>query len=81
MSPKGGKRKGAGKPALYNEPMERYNVTLDKQTVMALKKLGNGNLSDGIRKAGQAIISPKVTDGSQFESLDKYNEGDYTASI
>lgn len=47
----GGKRKGAGKPALYGYPMKRYNVVLDSATVETLKKLGNGNLSEGIRKA------------------------------
>ena len=51
--PKGGKRKGAGKPAFYDEPMKRYNVMLDKETVKRLKIIGNGNLSEGIRKSAQ----------------------------
>ena len=57
--PKGGKREGAGKPALYEKPMKRYNVILDDDTVKLLKKIGKGNLSAGIRKAlkGEKVIT------------------------
>jgi len=49
----GGKRKGAGKPALYGEAMTRKNVILDKETIAILKRLGNGKLSAGIRLAAE----------------------------
>lgn len=49
MSKKGGKREGAGKPALYGEPMERKNVMLDQETIEFYTKIGGGNLSKGIR--------------------------------
>lgn len=45
----GGKREGAGKPALYGEPMERKNVMLDQKTIEFYTKIGGGNLSAGIR--------------------------------
>lgn len=48
MSPKGGKREGAGKPALYNKPMKRVNVMLDPETIAFYKTQGK-NLSEGIR--------------------------------
>ena len=41
-----------GRPPLYDEAMKPYNVVLDLATVKHYKsrKLGNGNLSEGIRK-------------------------------
>ena len=51
----GGKRKGAGKPALFGVAMERKSVMLDKATIKKLTELGGGNLSEGIRKAASLI--------------------------
>lgn len=48
MSPKGGKRKGAGKPARYGEAMKRVNVMLDRETVEFYRQHG-ASLSEGIR--------------------------------
>ncbi len=48
---RGGPRGGAGAKPLYKAPMSRYNVMLDPETVARLTKLGNGNLSAGIRLA------------------------------
>lgn len=63
----GGKREGAGKPALYGKPMKRYNVILDDETVKYLRALG-GNLSKGIRDAAvlngvnhEMVIAPRGT--------------------
>ncbi len=55
MTPKGGTREGAGKPSLFGKPMKRINVMLDQKTIAILKALGNGNLSEGIRKAAALI--------------------------
>lgn len=55
----GGKKKGAGKPALYGKAMIRKNVMLDPGTIKILKALGGGNLSEGIRKAAEQI-APRV---------------------
>ena len=52
----GGKRKGAGKPALYGKAMVRKNVMLDPETIEILKALGGGNLSEGIRKAAEQSV-------------------------
>jgi hypothetical protein len=49
----GGKRKGAGKPALYGSAMTRKNVMLDEHTIMILLYLGSGNLSRGVRIAAE----------------------------
>ena len=56
QSKHGGKRQGAGKPALYGVAMKRYNVMLDPETVKVLKELGGGNLSEGIRKAAEHSV-------------------------
>lgn len=49
---RGGPREGAGRKAEDEaEGTKRYNVSLDAQTVKKAKKLGDGNLSLGIRKA------------------------------
>lgn len=45
------KKRGRGKPAFFDVPMRRKNVMLDEETITKALKLGNGNLSDGIRKA------------------------------
>lgn len=49
----GGKREGARRPPFFDKPMKRRNVMLDEKTVAVLIKLGNGNLSEGIRKAAE----------------------------
>lgn len=52
----GGPRKGAGRPTEDEaECTKRYNVSLDRETVKRAKKLGDGNLSLGIRKAVKAV--------------------------
>jgi hypothetical protein len=48
----GGKRKGAGRP---RKDVRRLNVTLDAVTIAKLKRLGGGNLSEGIRKAASML--------------------------
>ncbi len=52
----GGPREGAGRKAEDEaESTERYNVSLDAPTVKKAKKLGEGNLSLGLRKAVKAV--------------------------
>lgn len=46
----GGARPGAGRPVEV-EGARRVNVTLDAATIGAAKRIGDGNLSAGIRKA------------------------------
>lgn len=51
----GGPREGAGRKTEDEaEDTKRYNVSLDASTVKKAKKLGDGNLSLGIRKAVRA---------------------------
>ena len=46
---RGGRRRGAGRPPTYREPLLRKTVTLPTSYVDQLTVLGHGNLSDGIR--------------------------------
>jgi hypothetical protein len=47
--PRGGRREGAGRPHLYTEPLLRRTVTLPASYIRQLERVGNGNLSEGIR--------------------------------
>ena len=49
----GGPREGAGRKPIHRKPMQRYQVMLDRDTVKTLLKLGEGNLSAGIRLAAK----------------------------
>ena len=55
MSPKGGRREGAGKPALYGKAMKRINVMLDEETIAFYTEQGAGNLSEGIRQYWRSL--------------------------
>lgn len=48
---RGGPREGAGRPRLEAEPQRRHNIMLSDAVADKARKLGNGNLSAGIRKA------------------------------
>lgn len=49
---RGGPRKGAGRKTQDGaKEMQRVNVSLDAGTIAKARKLGDGNLSAGIRKA------------------------------
>ena len=49
---RGGKREGAGRPGLG---VKRLNVTLDEDTIETLRALGDGNVSEGIRRAAALL--------------------------
>jgi hypothetical protein len=52
----GGKREGAGRPALFPaEPTVRATVTLPAALAARLRELGNGNLSAGIRRLAEQL--------------------------
>ena len=52
----GGPRKGSGRPTEDKAgKTKRYNVSLDRETVRKAEKIGDGNLSLGIRKAVKAV--------------------------
>jgi len=59
MKPKlthGGQREGAGRKTLYDEPMLKITVTLPPACVVALRDLGGGNVSLGIRKLSEPLF-------------------------
>ena len=68
-SARGGRRRGAGRPPAYPEPLLRKTVTLPVSYVEQLTTFGAGNLSDGIRllaetaytKAGNLWLEPPRT--------------------
>lgn len=47
----GGPRSGAGRPALYGEPMVARRVRLDRATAERVATWGAGSLSAGLRQA------------------------------
>lgn len=53
---RGGAREGAGRPpSVPGQPVKRINVSLDAETVEILKEFGDGQLSEGIRRAARYI--------------------------
>jgi hypothetical protein len=48
LSPRGGKREGAGRPPTG---VRKVQITLDDKTIEKGKKIGEGNLSRGVRIA------------------------------
>jgi hypothetical protein len=46
---RGGKREGAGRPPLTNEPTVKVSVRLPESVAAQLKQAGNGNISEGVR--------------------------------
>lgn len=55
----GGEREGAGRKAATTDggPMERKNVSVDATTVRILTAFGDGEFSEGIRRAARAVSS------------------------
>lgn len=47
----GGQRDGAGRPRIEKSKQTRRNITLSNRLVEKAKKIGDGNISEGIRRA------------------------------
>lgn len=60
--PHGGRRRGAGRPPGYTEPLLRTTVRLPQSYVHQLAAFGRGNLSDGIR----LLVESARTDTGEF---------------
>lgn len=55
-------RAAAGRPPIAGERMQRKLVTLDDETIRVAQRLGDGNLSAGLRAAVRAAArSPAVS--------------------
>jgi hypothetical protein len=66
----GGKREGAGRPALFPaEPTVRATVTLPAALAERLRELGAGNLSAGIRRLAEASTGHAHPHGGPYHSL------------
>lgn len=48
---RGGARPGSGPKPIHDVPMTRRNVMLDDETVDKARRIGEGNVSEGIRIA------------------------------
>ena len=59
----GGKREGAKRPPIYGEAMERTEVYLPKEAKVFYRKLGKGNLSEGIRLAWRSLTQLALDGG------------------
>lgn len=55
MSPRGGKREGAGKPAQYSKPMRKVEFMLPEEAIEFYTLLGDGNRSEGARRAWRSL--------------------------
>lgn len=56
----GGKRKGAGKPALYGERMVRAEILMPQEAKEFFISLGEGNLSAGVRMAWRSLTQRRA---------------------
>ena len=52
---RGGFRENAGRTVVGNGPNTPRTITIDDETVAILKQFGDGNLSQGIRKAAMMV--------------------------
>lgn len=50
------KKSPIGRPTIFDEPMTRVNVTLSEQDLERARKIGNGNVSHGIRLALERVV-------------------------
>ena len=64
----GGKREGAKRPPIYGEAMERTEVYLPKEAKVFYRKLGKGNLSEGIRLAWRSLTQHALDGGDSAAS-------------
>ena len=68
MSPRGGKREGAGKPTLYGERMVRAEILIPQEAKEFFVSLGEGNLSAGVRMAWRSLTQ-RAADASPESPL------------
>lgn len=54
----GGRRRGAGRPPAYREPLQRVTVTLPRSYIEQLRAYGGDNLSDGVRRLVEEARTP-----------------------
>jgi len=52
---RGGPREGAGRPRFEAEEQKRRNISLSDRLAAMAREIGNGNISEGIRKALEAF--------------------------
>ena len=52
---RGGKREGAGRPRIAGDIQVRRNITLSESLAEKAKQIGDGNLSEGVRRAIEAF--------------------------
>jgi hypothetical protein len=54
-SKRGGPREGAGRPRMEKGKQTRRNIMLSDRLISKAQKIGDGNISEGIRRALEAF--------------------------
>ena len=62
---RGGTRERAGRPRFESEQQKRRNITLSDRLAVKARKIGKGNISEGIRKALAAISLDRLEEIQQ----------------
>lgn len=63
----GGKREGAKRPPIYGEAMQRTEIYLPKEAKVFFRKLGKGNVSEGIRLAWRSLTKHALDVGESAD--------------
>lgn len=53
--------RGRGRPPFGDKPMKHVHVRLDEETIAGAKLIGDGNVSEGIRRAVTRILPRSVS--------------------
>jgi hypothetical protein len=64
----GGHRRGAGRRPMYGEPMTQYAVSLPDFLALRLEKLGQGNLSQGVRYVAEQLGDSTPVPSKELDS-------------
>ena len=63
----GGTRQGAGKPAQYSKPMRKVEFMLPEEAIEFYTLLGNGNRSEGARRAWRSLTKHALDGGESAD--------------
>lgn len=58
----------AGRKLLYDEPMLGYNVKLNPTQARKARRIGNGNMADGVRKSLNDAPWPLINQAENIKS-------------
>jgi len=76
---RGGRREGAGKPALYGVRMVRAEILIPQEAKDFFISLGEGNLSAGVRMAWRSLTQP-APDAGESAPLQALSTPEHSAT-